>query len=455
MTVLGLPYPTIIGKVEGGEWASTVLDRVVVEGRYGVKLGQTLARRRGRPAGLHRRGLRRGPVPARPPGDGRADRRQVLVGARPGRPPAAGLARGRRGGGARPSAGAARRAVRRRHAAARQRGPDADGDLRPGRREGRPQRRRVRLARRGRGCARVLAAWVVEQLGPLRGRRSSAGRRDTMTQPVRRSGRDDLRERGPDRGELVGVERGDKWSAMPRTWTGVARRRRSRPSSVRRAYEPRRSVSRRAARRSRHPRAGRRAGVSPLLESRTRSARSRIRSVPPAASSWARTSKSDSARSCSASSSASSARISVAWAVRNVRQASMPGLSAARRAGVTAGSVTGSLVAVATRIATPARSALTGRGSAARRRPAPTRAPHRRAPVVVSSWSAAISKSRQNALTSRICSGGPAGDPQQVGRRDDDRQAAGARGGDVEPVAGVEEVHAARRSSSGEEVVIE
>ena len=41
MTALGLPYPTIIGKVEGGEWASTVLDRVVVEGRYGVRLGQT------------------------------------------------------------------------------------------------------------------------------------------------------------------------------------------------------------------------------------------------------------------------------------------------------------------------------------------------------------------------------------------------------------------------------
>jgi acetylornithine deacetylase len=41
MTVLGLPYPTIIGKVTGGEWASTVLDRVVAEGRYGVKLGQT------------------------------------------------------------------------------------------------------------------------------------------------------------------------------------------------------------------------------------------------------------------------------------------------------------------------------------------------------------------------------------------------------------------------------
>jgi len=41
MTALGLPYPTIIGKVQGGEWASTVLDRVVAEGRYGVRLGQT------------------------------------------------------------------------------------------------------------------------------------------------------------------------------------------------------------------------------------------------------------------------------------------------------------------------------------------------------------------------------------------------------------------------------
>ena len=43
MTELGLPYPTIIGIVEGGEWASTVLDRVVAHGRYGVRLGQTPA----------------------------------------------------------------------------------------------------------------------------------------------------------------------------------------------------------------------------------------------------------------------------------------------------------------------------------------------------------------------------------------------------------------------------
>jgi acetylornithine deacetylase len=43
MTALGLPYPTIIGIVHGGEWASTVLDRVVADGRYGVRLGQSSA----------------------------------------------------------------------------------------------------------------------------------------------------------------------------------------------------------------------------------------------------------------------------------------------------------------------------------------------------------------------------------------------------------------------------
>lgn len=43
MTAIGLPYPTIVGKVSGGEWASTVLDQVTAEGRYGVRLGQTAA----------------------------------------------------------------------------------------------------------------------------------------------------------------------------------------------------------------------------------------------------------------------------------------------------------------------------------------------------------------------------------------------------------------------------
>ncbi len=41
MTVLGLPYPTIVGIVHGGDWASTVIDRIVADGRYGVRLGQT------------------------------------------------------------------------------------------------------------------------------------------------------------------------------------------------------------------------------------------------------------------------------------------------------------------------------------------------------------------------------------------------------------------------------
>ncbi len=43
MTALGMPYPTMIGIVSGGEWASTVLDRVTADGRYGVRLGQSEA----------------------------------------------------------------------------------------------------------------------------------------------------------------------------------------------------------------------------------------------------------------------------------------------------------------------------------------------------------------------------------------------------------------------------
>ncbi|HEY8987420.1 MAG TPA: ArgE/DapE family deacylase [Candidatus Limnocylindrales bacterium] len=43
MTALGLPYPTVVGIVSGGEWASNVLDRVVADGRYGVRLGQSPA----------------------------------------------------------------------------------------------------------------------------------------------------------------------------------------------------------------------------------------------------------------------------------------------------------------------------------------------------------------------------------------------------------------------------
>ncbi len=41
MVATGLPYPTIVGTVHGGVWASSVPDRMTAEGRYGVRLGQT------------------------------------------------------------------------------------------------------------------------------------------------------------------------------------------------------------------------------------------------------------------------------------------------------------------------------------------------------------------------------------------------------------------------------
>jgi acetylornithine deacetylase len=40
MQAIGLPYPTIIGRVRGGNWASTVMDHVEADGRYGVTLDQ-------------------------------------------------------------------------------------------------------------------------------------------------------------------------------------------------------------------------------------------------------------------------------------------------------------------------------------------------------------------------------------------------------------------------------
>ena len=41
MRALGMPYPTMVGIVAGGEWASTVIDRLTADGRYGVRLGQS------------------------------------------------------------------------------------------------------------------------------------------------------------------------------------------------------------------------------------------------------------------------------------------------------------------------------------------------------------------------------------------------------------------------------
>jgi acetylornithine deacetylase len=42
MQALALPYPINVGRIEGGEWSSSVPDRVVFEGRLGVPLGADL-----------------------------------------------------------------------------------------------------------------------------------------------------------------------------------------------------------------------------------------------------------------------------------------------------------------------------------------------------------------------------------------------------------------------------
>jgi acetylornithine deacetylase len=39
MQALELPYPLVVGRIGGGEWPSTVPDRVVFEGRLGVPVG--------------------------------------------------------------------------------------------------------------------------------------------------------------------------------------------------------------------------------------------------------------------------------------------------------------------------------------------------------------------------------------------------------------------------------
>ena len=151
MTAHGLPYATIIGTVQGGSWPSTVIDKIEVEGRYGVKLGQTWrdAERdlqrciddanegdpflRDHPATVELTGgkFSSSRVPADHP---------LPVGL-------AGVVRGR--AGSRPRV--PRRALRRGHAPP---GPPrryADGDLRAGRQAPRPLGQRVGLDGRGRG----------------------------------------------------------------------------------------------------------------------------------------------------------------------------------------------------------------------------------------------------------------------------------------------------------------
>jgi acetylornithine deacetylase len=46
MRALALPYPVSVGRIDGGEWSSSVPDRVTVEGRLGVPLGTGLTKAR-------------------------------------------------------------------------------------------------------------------------------------------------------------------------------------------------------------------------------------------------------------------------------------------------------------------------------------------------------------------------------------------------------------------------
>ena len=43
MWALALPYPTSVGRIDGGDWPSSVPDRVTVEGRVGLPLGSDVA----------------------------------------------------------------------------------------------------------------------------------------------------------------------------------------------------------------------------------------------------------------------------------------------------------------------------------------------------------------------------------------------------------------------------
>jgi acetylornithine deacetylase len=64
MRALDLPYPLLVGQVHGGEWSSSVPDRVEAEGRIGVPVGADAAHVRGLLADAVARALDDGEAPA-------------------------------------------------------------------------------------------------------------------------------------------------------------------------------------------------------------------------------------------------------------------------------------------------------------------------------------------------------------------------------------------------------
>jgi hypothetical protein len=87
MQALALPYPINVGLIEGGEWSSSVPDRVVFEGRLGVPLGADLgggAGRRSSPCSTTASRLRprsSGPAASSPPAPRRPTTRGSTVAA--------------------------------------------------------------------------------------------------------------------------------------------------------------------------------------------------------------------------------------------------------------------------------------------------------------------------------------------------------------------------------------
>ena len=142
MRALELPYPVSVGRVAAGDWSSSVPDRLVFEGRVGVRVGEDPAAARAAfEAAVRERG-RRGPARR-----DRVDRRRLRLGRDGSRAPVGGA---RAGGGARRARRrrAGRRPVGRRHAALlRARHPDVHG--RDERDRARARGRRARA--RGRG----------------------------------------------------------------------------------------------------------------------------------------------------------------------------------------------------------------------------------------------------------------------------------------------------------------
>ena len=80
-----LPYPLSLGTVHAGDWASTVPDLLVAEGRLGVALDEPVEAARAALEQRRRRGLRRRPLAARAPRRGHLVGRPVRL-----RPPARG-----------------------------------------------------------------------------------------------------------------------------------------------------------------------------------------------------------------------------------------------------------------------------------------------------------------------------------------------------------------------------